>query len=181
MFYFINKRGCLVALALLMTTTPPMMGNQNKLTTPGEVKQDNLTCSRREIHEKNINRACTVMTNQLGRIRIKITINDLERFHATADELCRLESEYLERDDRPKTKSRRSISSAERDRHDDIMGLLKETRDAAKLALRLCEGGKGKAATAKINEAEKAFKQATRLMEARKKEAVTTKLKSKTK
>lgn len=181
MIYFINMRGCLMALAVLMTTTPTMMGNENKLTTSGEVKQENLTCSRREIHEKRMYRACTVMTNQLGRIRIKITINDLERFHATADELCRLESEYLERDDRPVTKSRRSISSLERDRHDDIMGVLEETRDAAKLALSLCESGKGKAATAKINEAEKAFKQATRLMEARRKEAATTKLESKKK
>ena len=181
MLYFINKRGCLMALALLMTTTPPMMGNENKLTTPGEEKQDDLTCSRREIHEKRMYRAYTLMTRQLGRIRIKTTINDLVSFHATAAELCHLESEYLERDDRPTAKSRRSISSVERDRHGDIMGVLEETRDAAKLALSLYESGKGKAATAKINEAEKAFKQATRLMEARRKEAVTTKLESKTK
>lgn len=176
MDYFIKWRGGLLAIALLMVNTPPAAGEGNKANKPALEKQDKLTRNLEEIHEARMNRTASMMTSQLGMMGKKnITLHDLECFYAQADEICRLEKEYLVRCIHNSSKTKRSISSVERGRHDDIMDLLKETREAAKLARSLFEDGKGKAATTKLNQAEKSLRQAMQLMAARSKAAATAK------
>ncbi len=176
MKYFIKWRSGFWALALLVIITPPVMGGENTANKPALDKQDNLAGKQQAIHEARMNRTASMMTSQLGMMGKKnITLHDLECFYAQADEICRLEKEYLVRHIHNSSKTKRSISSVERGRHDDIMDLLKETREAAKLARSLFEDGKGKAATTKLNQAEKSLKQAMLLMEARSKAAATAK------